>query len=304
MTIRQSPRIAAALVVRDALDILPFVVRHHLRHGVDRFYVLDNGSVDGTRELLARLARHFPLVWRTDDGEFDVRLAHSLYAEAADDGVDWIVPVDADEFWDVPGGLKHFLAARTTTGGVSLDVVNFVQWRHAPGSLAGLPTMVVRPAAPVRKGLYERLQAAGAAPPWIARLFGRKIIARAGVLLTQGYHKPLDPETPIEYSDAGTCLHAPIRSLASMRGKPRYEIVQDDGLSPIWAENTWVVPNRVGSGARTAQLTFDPRLAKIAFRYAREARRDLAWLSGGGSSSATTTSALAAGRPSRSTSSR
>jgi len=41
------------LTVRDELLRLPAVLDHHRRLGVDQFFIVDNGSSDGTREFAA-----------------------------------------------------------------------------------------------------------------------------------------------------------------------------------------------------------------------------------------------------------
>jgi hypothetical protein len=268
------------MIVRDSVDILPFVVRHHLEHGVDVLYVIDHCSVDGTRRLLARLVDGgLPLRWRADDGAYEqTRMAGELAAEATEAGADWIVAIDVDEFWLVPGGLKHYLAAPAASDALSLDVLNFVQWRFATARrLAGLGTMLVRPATPIPKRKYESARAAGAHPPWIVRRFGRKTIARAGIELTEGAHHTVDPAVTVERRTDGACLHVPIRSRRSIQGKPRFVAVRDEAaVEAVWRENTWLLPNRLGRGASAASLVVDTRLARIALRHARASRSDLA----------------------------
>lgn len=89
-------------VVRDEADIIELVVRHQLAQGLDRVLIADNGSVDGTWELLQGLAAEDGRVhlyrdaWpRHDQSEKISRLARL----AGWAGADWIVPFDADEFW-------------------------------------------------------------------------------------------------------------------------------------------------------------------------------------------------------------
>jgi hypothetical protein len=100
------------MLVKDELDILEFTLRH-LRGQVDQIIVADNGSTDGTREMLDRLSlergrrnERWPLLIR-DDAEVGYHQADKttvLAREALELGFDWVVPVDADEFWYSPHG--------------------------------------------------------------------------------------------------------------------------------------------------------------------------------------------------------
>ena len=51
------PRVVMALKVRDEADVIESNLRFHAGLGVDAFVITDNGSVDGTREILARWER-------------------------------------------------------------------------------------------------------------------------------------------------------------------------------------------------------------------------------------------------------
>jgi glycosyltransferase involved in cell wall biosynthesis len=85
--------------VRDEADIIKQMLQFHLERGVDFAVVLDNGSVDGTRDILASL---HPEVMVLDD------LTHTndhagwgnrMVGEATGHGAGWILACDADEFW-------------------------------------------------------------------------------------------------------------------------------------------------------------------------------------------------------------
>ena len=95
------------LVVRDEVDVLRVCVLHHLFAGCERVLVLDNGSTDGTVTVLRRLAERLPLSWSSDAGPYrQAEFATGLASEAASLGADWVLPLDADEFWTAPESLS------------------------------------------------------------------------------------------------------------------------------------------------------------------------------------------------------
>jgi hypothetical protein len=104
-------------VVRDEADVLDVNLRAHRALGVDAFAVLDNGSTDGTAEILERwrAAGHAHVVTDpeadTDEvfREWQTRLARLAATEL---GADWVINNDADEFWwPVRGDLKDAFGA-------------------------------------------------------------------------------------------------------------------------------------------------------------------------------------------------
>lgn len=97
--------VAAITMVKDEADIVEAFVQHTVSQ-VDWMLVADNGSTDGTREILDELARELPLeviddpVIAYQQSEKMSRLA----AIAANRGAHWVVPADADECWYSPFG--------------------------------------------------------------------------------------------------------------------------------------------------------------------------------------------------------
>lgn len=88
--------VIAVTMVKNELDVIETTIRHMAAH-VDHVIVADNGSTDGTRDVLETLPCE-----TLDDPDpayyqsFKMtRLAH--YAGAQ--GADWVVPFDADEIW-------------------------------------------------------------------------------------------------------------------------------------------------------------------------------------------------------------
>lgn len=92
-------------MVKDEADIIGPTVAHMAYH-VDSLIIADNGSTDGTRRILADMARHLPLTV-LDDPEpayyQSAKMSH-LAACAAAAGAQWVVPFDADELWYTPHG--------------------------------------------------------------------------------------------------------------------------------------------------------------------------------------------------------
>lgn len=92
-------------MVKDEADVVEATVRRMLDQ-VDRVLVADNGSTDGTREILDRLAGDLPVTVRDDheQGYWQSRKMTALAADAGEMGASWIVPFDADEVWYSPFG--------------------------------------------------------------------------------------------------------------------------------------------------------------------------------------------------------
>lgn len=95
-------RLAMSILVRDEADIIEANIRHHASLGVSTFIVTDNGSVDGTRHILAQLQYEFNITiidepaQTIDQDLWVTRMALTLKEQNA---ADWVINNDADEFW-------------------------------------------------------------------------------------------------------------------------------------------------------------------------------------------------------------
>lgn len=96
-------KLAVTLMIRDEADIVQQWLDYHVAQGVDVFVITDNGSTDGTREVLEAFAtsgraevdlRHDP-VHRKQQSETVTRMAREAHTIH---GADWVVNADADEF--------------------------------------------------------------------------------------------------------------------------------------------------------------------------------------------------------------
>lgn len=88
-------------MVKDEADILDPVIRH-MQTQVDHLIVADNGSTDGSREILE--AAGVDIVDDRDPAYYQSRKMTALAVRAIDRGADWIVPFDADEVWVAADG--------------------------------------------------------------------------------------------------------------------------------------------------------------------------------------------------------
>ena len=91
------PSVAAVLFVLNEAGIVGDCIRNLMDEGVERVYVAHGASTDGTGDVLKALG-----VTVFDDDSPDAqqqywidRLSHIAF----EDGADWVLPVDADEFW-------------------------------------------------------------------------------------------------------------------------------------------------------------------------------------------------------------
>ncbi len=108
-------RLAMSILVRDEVDIIEDNILYHAAAGVDHFIVTDNGSVDGTREVLEALRQVVDLEiidersHTIDQDLWVTRMAHQVRDS---NSADWIINNDADEFWITQGrSLKEAIVA-------------------------------------------------------------------------------------------------------------------------------------------------------------------------------------------------
>jgi glycosyltransferase involved in cell wall biosynthesis len=197
------------LLVRDEEDIVRETLDFHLAQGVDRVIVTDNGSEDGTPEALreyeARGAVRV-LLEPTDDysqGRWVTRMARL----AAQEGADWVINSDADEFWwPRAGTLKStFEELGSEAGLVVAHRVNFV-----PRPEDGRPFWE-------RMTLRERVSLNPLGKPLPPKIVHR---ADPGIIVAQGNHRVEGADLGEPLDDGSIeILHFPMRTYAQFENK-------------------------------------------------------------------------------------
>jgi hypothetical protein len=201
-------RLVMTLLARNEADVVDAQVAFHLHAGVDYVVATDNGSDDGTLEILERYERDGCLHLLREAGD-DMRqpewVTRMARMAATDFGADWVINADADEFWWPRGGtLKDVLGLVPQRYGVVRGC-----WRHfVPVPQAGsdfAEHMTVRLCVPAHPGTKSTIYHAH-----------QKVVHRA------------DPEVEIERGNH----NARGRNLVPLRAWHPFEVLHFSLRSP------------------------------------------------------------------------
>lgn len=275
------------LLVQDEEDVLHDHLSFHLDRGVDLVLVTDNDSRDGTPDILEEFRRagvvrviHEP----GDDFSQSKWVTRMARMAATEEGADWVVNSDADEFWwpeegDIPSVLA---SVPNRYGQVAVTRFNFVPVVSDEGS-------------PLDRMIYRRTESKNA----LGRPVQPKVCHRADaeVVVAQGNHSIAAGGRlrPYRRSVPMVIFHFPQRSYAqfenrSVRGGQAYERNTDTTLNmgAHWRDNYTRFKNgtlreswgrrahdasAVEKGIAEGRLVVDRRLAE-ALALVRASRRD------------------------------
>lgn len=197
-------RLVMILLVGDEADIVRQNLDFHLDRGVDFAIVMENEATDGTAEILRSYEErgairliHKPGLY--DQGPWMTEMARIAVAE---EGADWVLPNDADEFWwPHTGSLKDVLeGVSESVGAVVCPRSNFVA-RPEDGR-PWWERMTLRQRVPVNA---------------VGKPLNPKVLHRAHpeLAIKKGNHMRLEPEVGAsEETDAIEVLHFQMRSYA------------------------------------------------------------------------------------------
>jgi tetratricopeptide (TPR) repeat protein len=98
------PKVLGIAMVKNERSIIEAFVRHNIRF-LAKLVVLDNGSIDGTSEILSELAVEFPALLVVQDERFGYTqseiMTAMLHQYQAAFRADFVIAIDTDEFLDV-----------------------------------------------------------------------------------------------------------------------------------------------------------------------------------------------------------
>lgn len=122
---------AGVCMVKDEADVIAGTLQH-LAAEVDFMVVADNGSTDGTRDILRDLSHALPLtvIDDPDPAYYQSAKMGRLAERAVERGAIWIVPFDADEVW-----FSHEDRIAKVLRTVSGNVVPVTLYNHFPSAI-------------------------------------------------------------------------------------------------------------------------------------------------------------------------
>lgn len=278
-------------MVRNEEHILATCIGHLLDTlRVDRVYVTDNGSTDGTPDLLRRIARRTDrVVVDTDPGAFrHGEIVTALARRAMADGATWLLPTDADEFlWLRPGHALADLCRRDDIGGYRVDLCNFLQARLIRRDWPGALGFMAVAAIPTGSLPTDEAEVTAGKVPFVRITYPTKLLVRAApaLAIAFGNHDATGAAGPLVPLPEAEILHAPLRAFDRLHrraeaGRRSYVTTPEPGqswhikrvaemdaaaLEREWQENSFPILRPTARG----RTSLDLRLTKVARQQAR-----------------------------------
>jgi len=273
-------KLALTLLAKNEADVIQANIAYHLGAGVDFVVATDNGSTDGTLEILERYEREGVLSLirepSTDfrQGEWVTRMARL----AADRGADWVINADADEFWwPRAGNLKEVLERLPERYGIVHGVwrpfvarpdngSHFAERMTVRLSMQAAINDPANPFRPARKAMHR-------AHPKVRVRDGNHDVEGTPLVKLQGwyplevFHLPLRSRPQVETKYAGGAR----RGLRFVPDEDRLDaaadplVVDEPELQRGLAENLLVEDTRLRDALRTLAGA-SPLPAQVEFR--------------------------------------
>ena len=283
----------AVSVVRNCEDIIALTVLHHCLLGVDNCIVIDNGSTDGTADLLDIIAKKHPrvIVIRDPSPFQQAKIVGNVINEFIRRQRTLVITFDADECWNAPvNRLVHYFEADAVNV-LECDIVNFVQSRSVtePSPFGWLKAYR---RARVVSG-HARTLVRERKHSFVESNFGHKVVfcAEGAITIATGAHSVKFGGNNKKYDARFPCLHLPLRSRFELEKRandyeprrapfrPRAEAswqslyfrekFEQNEIDAEWRANSYDQSGRMDVFGRATNTMIDFRLvARLAKAYA------------------------------------
>ena len=240
-------KVVGLYLLRNEVDLVEVNLSHHFATAIDEAIVIDNGSTDGTLEKLIELADSMPIQLASEPGPYDQSNRVTRMARlAVQNGADWVLPIDADEFWvGIDATLRSILGdLPDDVSGVRAEIVNFVQRRDVlsagPHSLLSMTMRPESQVGPIED--CERLVEAEQIG-FVEMMYPPKWVSRASpdIVVHNGNHSVEGLPEGTTTTGQVLCLHAPLRARSLLTGKldQGRRVIEDEGRQDYWHVRRW-----------------------------------------------------------------
>jgi len=212
------------LLVRDGADLVRQNMNFHLARGIDHVVAIDNGSIDGTREILAEYEKLGVASVIDEPGRaLDQANWVTDAARMARDrlGADWILCNDIDEFWTCPTGTIKERLASTDADILVCQRKNMVYAFDGGEDVPFQERMIYRIDRPLPVPVLKNLYTDSLPAPYFYLALPPKVLVRTKGLsgIAMGYHSAtFDHQAKTARTDI-IVYHFPVRSVAQFEQK-------------------------------------------------------------------------------------
>lgn len=218
-------KLVMILLVRDEADIVRQNIAFHLACGVDHVIAIDNGSVDGTRDILADLVGQTPLTIVDEPGRDYAQstwVNQAIFQAKDHLKADWIFSNDADEFWLTQDNDLKAELTRTPAHILNVTRRNMVFAHDAPPPEGGWAQgLVYRVADPVARPPIDDIYEDNLPCPYFYMNLPPKVIFRAEGFggIGMGNHNAQFVSDVTKAEAEMVIYHYPVRSAAQFERK-------------------------------------------------------------------------------------